>query len=340
MAGHRHVLALLGVLAAGSAHADGASLVDAAGRAVRELRYEDAQLLADKAVQRGNLDREELIALYALRGQLAAIAEGAGPGEAEFRRLLVLDPDHPLPRDTPVVAGPFKEARRWVAAHGHLTVEARASELRPNLPTRVALAVLVDPLAMIERARLCYRLDGDEPFTCGAAAIRPSLPPLSAGSGLDYYVEVLDATDDVLDRLGTSGGPLRLEMPPPVVTTIESPPPRPDLPPPETIAERPRLALAASTRPVERRASGWAAGGVLGGLGLASLAAALAVDITGRHSYDALLQSCAPNCSAGSVDRLHQQEAAAIGLYVAAGVTLVAATVVLAVQIARRGRAR
>jgi hypothetical protein len=131
-------------------------------------------------------------------------------------------------------------------------------------------------------------------------------------------------------------------MPPPVASPVERtpPPPRFDAPRPTPSLARPSLELAAGARPVERRRPGWIVGGVLGGAGLASLAAALAVDVTGRHSYDALLGSCAPNCSAGSIDHLHQQEQAAIGLYVTAGVTLAAATVVLVVEAARRARPR
>lgn len=324
--------ALLAGHGAAWARSDRAVTIDSADRAVRELRYEDAQQLLDGALQRGHLSREELIAVYALRGQVAAVADDASAGESEFRRLLVLDPEHAAPRATPVISGPFAQARRWVALHGRLRVDLKPpSDPRPGVAARLALAIMSDPFAMVEGARVFYRTGDEASFTAGAStALRPTLPPLAAGEAVDYYVEVLDGAENVLMRIGTPDEPLHLEL---------AAPPAPRRP---TVAKVAAV-VSAPPPPLPHARHGrglWAAGGTVGAIGVGALVAGIAVDVTGRRSYDALLSSCAPSCSAGDVDRLHQKESAAIALYTTAGVSLATAAVLFTVELARRGKER
>jgi hypothetical protein len=320
------------------ARSDRAVPIDSAERAIRELRYEDAQQLLDGALQRGHLSREELIAVYALRGQVAAVADDASAGESEFRRLLVLDPEQAAPRATPVISGPFAQARRWVAAHGRLRVDLRPpSDPRPGVAARLTLAIMSDPFAMVQGARILYRARDDASFTAGASiSLHPTLPPLAAGAAVDYYVEVLDAAENVLLRVGTPDEPLRLELAAPPAA-VSSAPKRPTVAPVAVVAAAPPPPLV--TRPRHGRGL-WAAGGTVGAIGVGLLVAGIGVDVTGRKSYDVLLSSCAPSCSAADVDRLHQKESAAIALYTTAGVSLATAAVLLTVEIVRHARER
>jgi hypothetical protein len=75
--------------------------------------------------------------------------------------------------------------------------------------------------------------------------------------------------------------------------------------------------------------------GVLTAIGLGALGAAIGVDVAGRQSYDALAGSCAPSCSDASIERLRLSEAAAIGLYAAAGATLSTSLVLFSIELAR-----
>jgi hypothetical protein len=325
-----------------AARSDGPSPLTAAQRAIRELRYEDARAQLDRAIKRGHHSRRELIALYALRGEAAAIVDGPSVGESEFRRLLVLAPDHAPPRNTPVFSVPFAQAQRWVAAHGRLQVEHQPPDAaRPNAPTPIAVAVVSDPFAMVAGARLLYRLGADEPWAQVAGlSLQTWLPPVAAGGTIAYYIEVVDAADDVLAQLGSADEPLSLEA------SSESPPPPAALPSPKA-----RLAAVAPPASVARAALGpqsivasdtpaprgharpqQVAGGVIAGLGLGALAAAIGVDVTGRQQYDALASSCAPSCSQSAVDGLRLRENAAIGLYASAGAAITTSVILLCVD--------
>jgi hypothetical protein len=320
-------LALIMLLCAASAHA---ASFDAAERAIRELRYEDAQVLLDGALERGHLSRDELIALYALRGQVVAVVDDAAAGESEFRRLLVLAPDHAVPRSTPVVSVPFAQARRWVAAHGHLQVTAKEPvEPRANVPIRIGLSVVSDPFAMVDSARVAWRTGSERFVVAPENGLRPILPAQPAGAAVDYYVEVLDASQNVLLTLGSPDEPLRVELPRPapepvVVAPRETP-----------VPATPAIQRSLVTAPAHPSRAGWAVGGTAAAIGVAAMAAAIGVDVSGRSQYDGLLSTCAPTCSASAVNQLHQQEHAAIGLYVTGGVGLAVAVVVLSVQAAR-----
>jgi hypothetical protein len=133
----------------------------------------------------------------------------------------------------------------------------------------------------------------------------------------------------VLLTLGTPDEPLRVELQRPAPEPVRVAPR--EAPVPATPAIQRSLAPA----PAPPSRAGWAVGGTAGAIGAAALLAAIGVDVSGRSQYDGLLSTCAPSCSASAVDHLHQQEHAAIGLYVTAGVGLAVAVVALSVQAAR-----
>jgi hypothetical protein len=322
-------LALLRPLYAGARGEPSATLA-AAQRAMNELRYDDARAELDSALKRGHHGREELIALHALRAEVAAVVDGRSAGEAEFRKLLVLMPDHQPPaRGTPVMNVPFQLARRWVNDHGHLEAEVRiAGTPRPNTPTTLTVALVSDPLAMVEGVRLFHRESAAAPFVLASATtLRQTLPALSPSGVVEYYLELVSGNDDVVFRLGSSDAPLTLQLPDAT---------RP-------IAARgqaTRLSLIETQRapaPDRPRIRNLAlAGYIIGGFGAVSLASSIGVDVTGKQQYDDMLHGCAPTCSDASVAQLRQYEGAAIGLYTTAGVTLVASAILLVVDRVRR----
>src|SRR5690348_13105409 len=96
-------------------------------QALDELRYADARRMVDQALQAGGHDRAELAELYLLSGEIAAVLDGADAGEREFRKLLVIEPEQPLARRTPVFAAPFARAKEWVRANGQLAASAQVA---------------------------------------------------------------------------------------------------------------------------------------------------------------------------------------------------------------------
>jgi hypothetical protein len=312
----RGVLAVAIALLASHAWA-GSDGLSEARRAIRELRYEDARPLLEAQLARGHHPLGELIELYALRGEVAAVAEGADVGEAEFRRLLVLSPEHaPPPRDTPVFATPFARARRWVAVHGFLRVQHRlGAPPQPDLATPITLSIANDPFAEVVGARLVSRRHFDEPFSAGERTLRPVLPPIPAGESIDYYLEILDNKDNVLAELGSALSPLHVEVP--AKTPSSTPPPH--------ATSRPRGATA-SDLPRGHSVARW----TLGAVGLGLLGAAIGTDVASKNDYDQLIQTCAPNCSSMTpgFDRFYAERNAALSLYPIAAATLAASVVI------------
>jgi hypothetical protein len=307
----RRVLAVALTLLVSSAWARSGGLEEAR-RAIRELRYEDARPLLEAALARGHHSLSELTELYALRGEVAAVAEGADVGEAEFRRLLVLAPEHaPPPRDTPVFATPFQRARRWVAVHGALHVQHRlgATPL-PNVETPIALTIVNDPFGEVVGARLVYRHRIDEPFVTGERTLQPILPAVAAGASLDYYLEILDNADNILAELGSATAPLHVDVP----------------------AAIGRRATPGGSLPRSHAVARW----TLSGLGLGLLVAAVATDVASKNDYDQLMQTCAPDCAgAPGYDRFNSERNGALALYPLAAVTLTASAIIFIYDAAR-----
>lgn len=318
--------------------ADPASPLASAQQAMRELRYEDARADVEAAIRRGHHTRKELILLYTLRAEVASIVDGASVGEAEFRRLLVLAPDQPLPRNTPVFAVPFGRAQRWVASHGHLEITHKiAAAPRPGAPTPLAVAVTIDPVAIVAGARLFVRLPEDREFVAQAGtSLRPSLPVISPGAEALYYIEAVDADDNVVAQLGTADEPFVLVG----AAARAAPAPQPDRLPERAVVEAPAQAeIAASSlvasAPRRDRHPLRIGGGVLVALGLGALGAGIGIDVDGRHQLDQLQASCAPSCSASQVDGLKATEHTVIGLYAGAGAALATSFILFTVDLAR-----
>jgi hypothetical protein len=319
-----------------------------AQRYMRELRYESARSEVERSIRRGHHTRKELVALYALRAELASIMDGPSVGESAFRRLLVLAPEHTPSRSTPIFAGPFAAAQRWVKAHGPLAVEHTVAPPRPGSNTPIAISVTSDPFAMVAGARVRHRPLGEDAWVgVPGLSMRPWLPPIAPGTVLEYYIEVVDASDNVLVQLGSSEAPMSVEAPgpPPPPPPPPAAPSKPTAPAnmaatlaPPPVADPPAAPAAASlvaARPRPLPRGYLISGGVLTAVGLGALAAAIGVDVSGRQTYDNLTMTCAPSCSQSAVDGLRVSEAAAIGLYVTAGATLTTSLVLFSIDLAR-----
>lgn len=273
--------------------------------AIDAQRYPEARAALDAALRDGGLSKDQLIALYALGGELAAIVDGPEAGEREFRKLLVLDPGHPPPqRQTPVFVEPFARAQRWVAQNGQLAAEAAPPSARPDAPTEIAIQVTSDPLAMVDRAR-AFAGSGGALAPAAVAGLRVMLPAGRAGEAVDYYVELLDHAGDVVWSLGSAGAPRRL-----LVGLPAAP------------------ARSRRVRPL------WAALAGGGAAVLALAGGAIGLDFAAQSEFDGLKSRCGPRCTASDLGTLHLEEGLSIAGYALAGAAAVA-TVVAAIVVRR-----
>lgn len=201
---------LVASLSARPLRAETPSHLEQARVALASLGYTEAATLLERALVEGGLSRTELLEVYALRGEVAAVIDGAQASEREFRNLLVLDPAHAPPaRESPTFTVPFESARAWVTATGALRVESVAVA-RDRLTFATNLRIVADPLAMVAGARIRYRSSDAQPYQQAAS---PKLEQLvtSPPETSSYYVEVLDRWGNTLLVLGAPEAPLRVD---------------------------------------------------------------------------------------------------------------------------------
>ncbi|HTE50032.1 MAG TPA: hypothetical protein VK698_04110 [Kofleriaceae bacterium] len=166
---------------------DPTALVSRAQREMLQLDFERAIELLERAEATGANLREQLIVIYRSLGESHA-SVGQGPeAEAEFRRLLALDPDAQLPPgSSPKLTAPFAAARDFMLRRPALAI---ACERRGD--DRAILSVQSDPLDLVAAARP-VRADGSAvpggARRPGRARVSLSFPPgAEACAALDRH---------------------------------------------------------------------------------------------------------------------------------------------------------
>jgi hypothetical protein len=298
---------------------------ESATRAMRELRWPDARVTLEAALKTGGLSRERLLALQSAYAETLAVIEGGEAAEREFRRLLVLDPQRPPPaRRSPVVSQPFERARKWVAQNGSLKVAATAVS-----PTEIDVRVSGDPLAMVSGARVFVRSGAEGAFTkVPGLSLHATLPP-PGDEARFYYVEVMDAADNVLARIGTLDEPLALPLPAqPIAPKVIAP-----APPPVAV-----IAPAPVPRPSRRLLH---AGIGIAVTGVAIIAAAIALDLVAVSEFRTQERRCMTvTCTANDFALFNAERNSAYALYAVSGAAMTSGLIMIIVDRVRASRQR
>lgn len=321
-AARREMVAMLLVLGVAQG-AFGDELEDAQ-KAARELRFADARSSVAAALKRPGHSRRELIDLYALDAELIALLDGTDAGERAFRKLLAIDPSHAPPvQRSPVYRAPFERAHKWIAENGALAVEHTPPALaRPGQPTPLELRITHNVLSMIASARLTLRhAGGDDWEIAETTGLSLALPAAKAGEVLEYYVEVLDRTDNTLLELGSADAPFQVEVVAAPTKPVVAAPPRAD----------PAI-VSTPTRP--RRL--WPYGLGSGVAAVSFLGVAIGLNLAANAENDRLAGTCAPGCTASDLGALHAEKAASIAFYSLTGAAAITAIVLFAVDYGTR----
>jgi hypothetical protein len=231
--------------------------------AVAESDYVAARPALAAALDGGGRGPEELAEIYRLTGIVTAALGDARAATDAFTRLLALSPKASLPAGTsPKIKRPFDAAAKYAASHPalELKIETRAE------PPAITLVVVNDPLHLVARARVAFRVDGGAERSKDAAAAERTELALPAGRRIDAQVAALDAHGNRVFEIGSADVP--------IVIVGAAPPPAPVVVKP---APR-RVVVAAGRVPVYRRwwpyaAVGVAFGGVAGYFGYAARSA-------------------------------------------------------------------
>jgi hypothetical protein len=254
-----------------------------ARKAVAESDYAAARSQRMAARDAGGRSPDETAELYRLTGIVSAALGDTKAATEAFSRLLAVSPKAALPAGTsPKIKRPFDAAGRYVASHGGLEVKLDTSAA----PPAITVELVGDPLHMVARARVAFRVDGGAEQTReSAVATRRTALALPAGRRIDARVAVLDDHGNRLVELGTRDVPVVIlgeARPAPVVAAAARPAT------PAVIA--PRDAAPIGSRPVYLRWWPYAAGAVVlgGAAGYFGLAARTDTDALNRLNADSV----------------------------------------------------
>jgi len=187
--------------------------------------YASARLQLAQALQEGNRGPDELAELYRLAGTVAAALGDAAAATDAFTHLLALSPKAALPAGTsPKIVRPFEAAARFIASHGalELKLETRAA------PPAITLIAVNDPLNMVAKAHVVYRVAAGAEQTKDVVASERTEVALSAARRIDARVAALDVHGNRLVEIGSKDVPIVIigEPPPAVVAApVEKPAP-------------------------------------------------------------------------------------------------------------------
>jgi hypothetical protein len=229
---------------------DHSSELDAAQRALGDLRYEEARALLERAWHSGDNGPGALALLFRLQGEVAATLGDAPGARRAFARWLAIEPAAHLDEGaSPKFVAPFDAARTQLGG-SWLRVDV---EVAPD-GSAVTLVVIADPLAMVVGARVSYTGEGGlQSVVEGKGGPRIGLPLPTA----DHLRVVVAALDGFGNRV--------IEREVLVAPEKPRPPARPVLTPSDEPAAPPS-APSAPARPLLARPWLWT--GVAAGLAL------------------------------------------------------------------------
>ena len=209
------------LLLEGVARADDA--LAQARKSVAVSDYASARAQLAQALEDGNRGPDELVDVYRLAGTVAAALGDAAAATDAFTHLLALSPKAVLPAGTsPKIVRPFEAAARYIASHGALEIklETRAA------PPAITLIAVNDPLNMVAKARVVFRVAGGAEQTKDVVASERTEVALVAARRIDARVAALDVHGNRLVEIGTREVPIVIigELPPVVVAAPVAPP--------------------------------------------------------------------------------------------------------------------
>lgn len=152
-----HLLALLAFLSLGASHeayADGA--VPTAEEHLEELRFEEAQALAQSVLSKGKSDPQEVGRLYMVLGRVAASLGEDSEAVAMFHNALSIDATLRLPDGvSPKLSEPFATAQARLEGATPIAIEVQ--QLDAGL---LVVRVDSDPANLVGGAQVVYKIKG------------------------------------------------------------------------------------------------------------------------------------------------------------------------------------
>jgi hypothetical protein len=297
--------------------------LEAAEKAVAELRYPDARPLLARARLSPSLDRATLLEILWLQGLVAASLGQADAARTAFRSLLCIDPEYtPKKEQAPKVMGPFYEARGWAATKNPLRLSALPPTREAGRVKAIGVQVSSDPLSLGVAVRFHVLGQGDTQVDLVHNQAKRKVD----GEEVAWWAELIGERDAQLQLLGSAERPI-------VSTGVDAAADKTD----KKEEIDPDLLETAPPPPKPRppaRTAGW----ILGGAGAGSFLIGCIVGGVAQ-SYASQLRGVTRDPTDGAVVSLTQRAAFALDYQerttaIAANVLLIGGALLLVVGVA------
>jgi hypothetical protein len=197
-----------------------------------DLRYAEAAATLDAALTAGTSGPVDTAQIYLLLGEVRASLDQDEAAQRAFERALSLDPGLKLRKGvSPKIGRPFRRAVRARRGFEPLSIAHREIEQQP---TRIAVVVRSDRLAMVAAARVTAWESDGPPRTLSAEGKRGAPPDGDPGE-IQFEIELppgssritvagVDEHGNRLVELGSADKPIALAVPPPAPPVEPAPP--------------------------------------------------------------------------------------------------------------------
>jgi hypothetical protein len=200
-------------------------------RLLAGLDFRGAASSFDRVAKLGGMSREQLVRVYRGQGTAHAALGHSTAARDAFMKLLAIDPDfHVDPNMSPRTKAPYFEARGfWTAQSVRPGLETSVA-MNGNVPARITVT-LRDPTHLTAHVITGYRWETGAEFTVKASSaestsVVPIPPPARPVPALEFFVQALDGSDNVLFEKGSPETPQ--------VTAVNAPPRKEPAPPPRS----------------------------------------------------------------------------------------------------------
>jgi hypothetical protein len=206
-----------------TAAANRLSDIDSAEKYYANLDYQNANAIAARAIAGNGLTHDQLIRAYKLLGLTFATLGKEDDAREAFTTLLMMSPDFELdPNLSPKVTGPFLEARGYWRGQSQKPGVEVVATVHSNDSARLVVTIR-DPNHIVSNVNLGYRWGADGTFATRPLAIGDGVTvnvpasPNPSESRLDYYVQGMDARDNIVYEIGNALAPKSAVVDAPVV---------------------------------------------------------------------------------------------------------------------------
>lgn len=180
-----------------------------ARQALDELDYEKALQSLEQALIWGKNRPAQVVEIYRLRGEVHAALGHGKDAEAEFQRLLSMDPGASLPAgSSPKLTQPFGAAQAHVRTHGALRVRCELDRQGPA----VRVHVDADPLRLVTGARAVFRTGTDSTQSIEARGQGTVTLTLPAARDIELFCAAIDEHGNHVAEVGSLDEPLSLSL--------------------------------------------------------------------------------------------------------------------------------